>query len=256
LFGGYRRYIPFAKHDFFKKNKSLQYFANIFQTILPPSNDKKTMYNKLYRFLSFAKKSGIESYLSAGLDIFEGYEKNIISEKKFYLNEVTEDFEKINNSSLSGLEKIMNLDFDVFLFNDVLVKMDIATMQNSLEARSPFLSKELLEYIPSIHNNNKVNSGTTKYILRKLAKKYLPNEIIHQPKRGFEVPLKKWVNNELKDLVYDYVGASDAFGKTIIKPEFINRLLQNKIKMPAEKRAKMLWTIFCMEVWYKKVYLT
>ncbi len=256
LFGGYRRYIPFAKHDFFKKNKSLQFFANMFQSMLPAPNDKKTAYNQMYRFLSLAKKSGIESYLSAGMDIFEEYENNFLSENKFYLKEVTEDFNKINNSSLSGLGKIMNLDFDIFLFNDVLVKMDIATMHNSLEARSPFLSKELLEYIPSIHDEYKIHGGSTKYILRNLAKKYLPKEIIHQPKRGFEVPLKNWVNNELKDLVYDYVGASDAFGKTIIKPEFINRLLQNKIKMPAEKRAKMLWTIFCMEVWYKKVYLT
>ncbi len=255
LFGGYRRYIPFVKHDFFQNNKTLKCAAQIVHSMLPLSNDKKTSYNKLYRLLSLAKKSGIQTYLSAGLDIFEDYEKNILADDIQYLGDVVEDFNRINENDVSGLKKIMNLDFDIFLFNDVLTKMDIATMNNSLEARSPFLSKEILEYAPTIKDEYKVHGGTTKLILRKLAEKYLPSAIIHQPKRGFEVPLKNWVHHELKDLVFDYVGASDAFSKRIIRPAFMQGLLENKIKVPAEKRAKMLWTIFCLEVWYKKVYL-
>lgn len=256
LFGGYRRYIPFSKHDFFKKNNSFQFFAKMLQSVLPDSNDKKTKYNQMYRFLSLAKRSGIESYLSAGMDIFEEYENNILTDNSSYLYEVTADFNRINETVLSGLKKIMNLDFDIFLFNDVLVKMDIATMNNSLEARSPFLSKELLEYIPSIKDEYKVHGNTTKYILRKLAQKYLPKDIVDQPKRGFEVPLRKWVSNELQELIFDYVGASNAFSKNYIRQSFIERLLNKRIKIPEEKRAKMLWTMFCMEVWHKKVFLS
>ena len=99
----------------------------------------------------------------------------------------------------------MNLDFDTNLFSDLLVKMDIATMANSLEGRSAFLSKELLEYIPSINDSYKIKGKTTKYMLRKLAAKYLPAELIGQPKRGFEIPLKSWVDNELKEPVFDYL---------------------------------------------------
>ncbi len=76
----------------------------------------------------------------------------------------------------------MNLDFDTVLFDDFLVKMDIATMANSQEGRSPFLSKEILEYVPSLPDSYKIKGKTTKYLLRKLAMQYLPAELINQPK--------------------------------------------------------------------------
>ena len=76
-----------------------------------------------------------------------------------------EDFGKIANSNLSGLKKIMNLDFDTNLFSDLLVKMDIATMANSLEGRSAFLSKELLEYIPSLNDAYKIKGKTAWWLI-------------------------------------------------------------------------------------------
>jgi asparagine synthase (glutamine-hydrolysing) len=128
-------------------------------------------------------------------------------------------------------------------------------MANSLEGRSPFLSKELLEYIPAINDRYKINGTTTKYLLRNLAKKYLPEELINQPKRGFEIPLKDWVSGQLKEMISDYLTSPSSLHKNFIVPGFVNGLLENRIKISREKRAKILWTIFSMEVWYKKVYL-
>ena len=138
----------------------------------------------------------------------------------------------------------------------MLAKIDIATMSHSLEGRSPFLSKELLAYAPTLSDSLKINGVTTKYLLRQLATKYLPESLINQPKRGFEIPLKSWVNGQLSDMIHDYVGAPNAFNRNIINPKFTIQLLNQKIKIPAEKRAKLLWTLFCLEVWYKKVYLS
>ena len=118
-----------------------------------------------------------------------------------YLETIKNDFDVIANSKLSGLKKIMNMDFDTNLFSDLLVKMDIATMANSLEGRSPFLSKELLEYAPSINDKFKINGSTTKYLLEAIGKKIFAGELINQPKRGFEIPLKHWVNNELHEII-------------------------------------------------------
>jgi Asparagine synthase (glutamine-hydrolyzing) len=193
-------------------------------------------------------------YLSAGVDIFEDYEKYIIDPGFDYLQTVKQDFDKIANSNLSGLKKIMNLDFDTNLFSDLLVKMDIATMANSLEGRSAFLSKELLEYIPSLPDNFKIKGTTTKFMLRQLATKYLPAPLINQPKRGFEIPLKKWIDNELKEPVFDYLSSANSFYKNFVKETFVQDLLNNKIKIADEKRAKILWTLLSLEIWYKKVY--
>ncbi|HSN09407.1 MAG TPA: asparagine synthase C-terminal domain-containing protein, partial [Hanamia sp.] len=254
LFGGYRRYVPFSKYDFFNRNYFIQKAASFIKKSLPLANNKKSLHNYLYRLASLASNSDLEIYLSAGVDIFEDFQENLIDPGFDYLKPVNHDFEKIAKSNLSGLKKIMNLDFDTVLFDDFLVKMDIATMANSQEGRSPFLSKEILEYIPSLPDVYKIKGKTTKYMLRKLAEQYLPPELINQPKRGFEIPLKKWVDNELKEIVFDYLTPNNNFYKSFVSTKFIENLLKKKIKISDEKRAKILWTLFSMEVWYKKVY--
>jgi len=255
LFAGYRRYVPFSKYDFFKKNMMVSAAANTFIKCLPTPHDKKTNFNFLYRLLNFAGKSDLDIYFAAGVDIIEGYEKNLLTNDYDYLSEMNSGFHQINNSSLSGLKKLMNLDFDSNFSGQMLTKIDIATMQHSLEGRSPFMSKEMLEYAPTLNDQFKINGTNTKYLLRTLAKRYLPALLINQPKRGFEIPLKSWVNGELKEIIQDYLGNSNAYHTNLLRKGFIEKLLSDKIKMPAEKRAKILWTVFSLEVWYKKVYL-
>ena len=254
LFSGYRRYVPFAGYDFFKKNFLVKKGASFFKSTMPQPENKRSTYNYLYRLASLASKSNLEIYLSAGVDIFEDYEKYILNSGYDYLRPVKEDFDKIANSNLSGLKKIMNLDFDTNLFSDLLVKMDIATMANSQEGRSPFLCKELLEYIPSLNDSYKIKGRTTKFMLRKLAAKYLPAELINQPKRGFEIPLKNWIDGELKETIFDYLTSGNCFYKNFVKQDFVSDLLYKKTNISSEKRAKILWTLLSMEIWYKKVY--
>ena len=91
-------------------------------------------------------------------------------------------------------------------------------------------------------------------MLRQLAMKYLPDTLIHQPKRGFEIPLKKWIDNELSEQVFDYLSSADNFYQNFVEKKFVTDLLHKKIKIPSEKRAKILWTLLSMEIWYKKIY--
>lgn len=256
LFGGYRRYVPFAQYDFFNANAIVKGAAKLVKNILPYAEEKKSAYNYIYRLASLASKDQLHIYLSAGVDIFEDFENNISRPDSDYLGMMRQDFAAIATADISGLSKIMNMDFNTTLFSDLLVKMDIANMANSLEGRSPFLSKELLEYAPGINDSFKIKGSTTKYLLRQLAKKYLPKELINQPKRGFEIPLKNWVENQLKEIICDYISDKNALNCQYIDQRFMNDLLNNTVKIAAEKRAKILWTVFSMEVWYQKVYLS
>jgi asparagine synthase (glutamine-hydrolysing) len=254
LFGGYRRYIPFSKYDFFNPAPVVRGLAALAHTFLPTPDNKKSGYNYIYRLADLARKGGLATYLSATIDSFEGLEKYLAGHDAA-LQPVQHDFGKINQSQLTGLQKIMNLDFDNILPGDLLVKMDIATMAHSLEGRSPLLSKELLEYIPTLPDHYKITGSRTKHLLRKLAEKYLPAELIHQPKRGFEIPLKKWIDGELRDMIADYILGPQAYCRNFTTPSFIKNLWLRKIKTGDEKRAKMLWTLFALEVWYRKCYL-
>lgn len=253
IFGGYRRYVPFSKYDFFKSGKLARKFASGIHSLMPASHNKKSKYNFLYRLTDIARKNNLDIYLTSTIDIFEGYEKYLLGNDDF-LGPVKRDFDAMNDSGLSGLQKIMNLDFDNILTGILLVKIDIATMANSLEGRSPLLCKKILEYVPGLPDNYKIRGVQTKYLLRKLAEKYLPELLINQPKRGFEPPLKEWVNNQLRPVIGDYLMSSDAYYTSFISKKFIEGLFDDKIKVPAEKRIKMLWLAFTLELWYQKVY--
>ena len=76
----------------------------------------------------------------------------------------------------------------------------------------------------------------------------MPSELITQPKRGFEVPLKTWVENDLKDNIFDSLSNS-SYSSSFIEQSFINRLLKKELNISDEKRAKMLWSMYCLEVW-------
>ncbi len=254
IFGGYRRYVPFAKYDFFNKSMFVKGAAKMMHAMMPVSHNKKSKYNYIYRLADFARKDGIHTYFSSCLDVFEGYEKYLVGGDEI-LDSIKGDFERITKSKLTGLQKILNLDFDHILASNLLVKMDIATMAHSLEGRSPLLSRDILEYVPALPDKFKVNGSQTKYILRKLAEKYLPEELINQPKRGFEIPLKKWIDGELSEMIAAYVLSPNAYSRSFVKPGFMQDLWDRKIKTGDEKRAKMLWTVFALDVWHQKCYL-
>ena len=142
IFGGYRRYVPSANGLIDIASK-----FSFLTKILPKPHNKKSLYNYAYRLLSMAGKNGLDFYLSSTVDIFE----DEYSFKENVINNQMEEF--INNTHLDPLSKMLYLDFNILLFSDLLVKMDIATMSNSLEGRSPFLSKYILEFVSTVFLN-------------------------------------------------------------------------------------------------------
>lgn len=244
IFAGYRRHILFM-HNMLNKFKKLIFLKKI----LPNSNEKKSYYNYLYRLIDAADKTkGLDLYLSLTIDSFQGFENRI--RKSRLLTALDDKIKSVFSGGLSPLSQMLQLDFEILLPSLLLQKMDIASMANSLEVRSPFLSKYLIELAPKLPDEFKIKKFTTKYILRKIAKKYLPKKLIKQPKRGFEVPLKKWVDNDLKEIMLDAL-APGCYSENFVEKKFLQDLIQNKITVSAEKRAKMLWILFCLETWKK-----
>ncbi|MCX2449924.1 asparagine synthase (glutamine-hydrolyzing) [Pedobacter sp. PLR] len=253
LFGGYRRYVPFRHFDFFNSGQVTTSTARLLARVLPIANEKQSSYNYLYRLLKMASYDDIlKVYNSASCDLFVGFEDQFL--QKPLMKEISKDLVVINELPISPLKKIILTDFQSMLFSRLLPKMDIATMAHSLEGRSPFLSKEILEFAPGLPDRYRINKITTKSILRDLALKYLPSELINQPKRGFEIPLKTWVNGELKTIISDYLLAPQPLYANIIKRSFIEDLLDHKIQISDERRAKILFCVFGLEVWFKGFY--
>jgi glycosyltransferase involved in cell wall biosynthesis len=108
----------------------------------------------------------------------------------------------------------------------------------------------MLEWAPKLPDYEKIKLIKTKSLLRDLAKKYSLNHLYNKPKRGFEVPLKSWVENDLKDNIYDSLNSANAYSKNYVDPKFIKSLLNNPSFYPKEKRSKMLWSLYSLEVWH------
>lgn len=252
LFGGYRRYVPFRHYNFFSSNKHMAKVIGTMSSALPVARGKKGMYNYLYRLLDFASyRDMVKMYTAATSDVFVGFEAAFVAQPE--LREFRTMLREVSSLPISGLQKMLLADFNAILFGVLLPKMDIATMAHSVEARSPFLGKDILEFAPSVADKYKVNGFTTKYLLRKLARKYLPDDVVHQPKRGFEVPLKLWMDTDLKNILDDYLFSSNPLFVEFLDKKFVLQIYNRSINMPDEKRAKILYSILCMEVWHKQL---
>lgn len=256
LFGGYRRHVLFNQVNPWNDAEFIKNALKGLYNILPHSNNKKSLYNYFHRLVFLkSRKDIVDIYLATTSDIFEGYQQYLLGNLEVErFSELRNSLSSLNGLPLSSLQKLMIADFENILFGDLLVKMDIATMQHSLEGRSPFLSRDILNYIPTIKDNYKIKGKNSKYILRTLAGKYLPQDLINQPKRGFEIPLKNWVNSILKEPIADYINSNKNFSDDFIDKKFMIDLLNGHVEIGDEKRAKILWCVFCLNVWYKKVY--
>jgi asparagine synthase (glutamine-hydrolysing) len=243
LFGGYRRYVP-AANGWIGLARKVAWLSRI----LPGAHNKKSLYSHLIRMLEIAGKSDpLAAYLAATTDIFEGYEGRLMGGDGTALRE---HLARIGQIGLSPLSQSMLADATTLLPSNLLVKMDIATMAHSLEGRSPFLSKYFLEFAPRLPDGLKIHGRTTKYLLRELAKTYLPPDLPGQPKRGFEIPLKMWVEGELSEMIRGYLDGP-SYSQNFVDRSFITALLEKKVALSDEKRARMLWTLLTLEVWHE-----
>jgi asparagine synthase (glutamine-hydrolysing) len=144
----------------------------------------------------------------------------------------------------------LGVDVGVYLPDDLLVKVDIATMAHSLEARSPFLDHEFMEFAATIPFALKVRGRTTKHILKRALTGLLPDEVLRRPKMGFGVPVDHWLRHELKDVAYDILLSPRAVGRGYCRPDTIRRMLDDHV---AARRSwgALLWALLMLELWHR-----
>jgi asparagine synthase (glutamine-hydrolysing) len=153
--------------------------------------------------------------------------------------------------SLDAVDAMLHADIEWYLPTDLLVKMDIATMANSLEARSPFLDWQLAEFAARLPSSFKVNGTTSKYILKKAVASLVPGDNMHRPKQGFAVPVGLWFRGELKDFLADHVLGSRFQERGLFKPAAVQRLFDDH-QRGAGDYAHQLWTLLMLELWFRE----
>jgi asparagine synthase (glutamine-hydrolysing) len=154
-------------------------------------------------------------------------------------------------SDLDILTRMQYVDTHTYLPDDILVKVDKATMLNSLEARAPLLDHPLVEYVASLQPALRIRNGQLKYLLKQVAKDFLPPEILTRPKQGFAVPIKHWFRGDLTAYAHEILRSPTARQRGIFNPEFINMLLSTHAQTTLVNHSSAIWTLLCLELWFQ-----
>lgn len=150
------------------------------------------------------------------------------------------------------VNKMLEVDIATYLPGDLLVKMDIASMANSLEARSPFLDHRLMEFAATIPGDAKLAGGQKKLVLRRALRGWIPDEILDAPKRGFGLDTAaEWFRSDLEETLRDSVSESVARKRGYFEAREVGRLVDSHISGRADNSSK-LWALMMFELWHRE----
>ncbi len=149
------------------------------------------------------------------------------------------------------LDHLLNVDARLWLPDDLLAKVDRATMAFSLEARVPYLDHDFFGWCARLDPKLKVDGGARKVLLRQLAARYLPDDIVHRPKQGFMMPLERWLAHELAPDIAAALGPQGLQRRGLIRPEAIARL-QAEHGSGRKNHAMRLWVLLILERWFAR----
>lgn len=136
-----------------------------------------------------------------------------------------------------------------YLSEDILVKVDRASMAVGLEARAPFLDPAVVELACNLPPRFRIRGLTTKYILKKAASELIPKEILNRPKKGFGIPVARWIKKELRPLMDHLLNRRRLEAQQLFHPPAVDRLIQEHLRGKKDNR-KQLWTLMAFQLWW------
>lgn len=258
LFAGYDTYIAdkiatyycklpgFIKNDLMKK---------VFGSI-PPSSKKKGLINRSKRFIEGTRLPKSLRH-ARWMSFLQPAEKNVLYADSMKRNLVKGDpykfiyhyfNEAAFNNSHDELNQQLYVDLKTYLVDNILVKVDRMSMAASLEARVPFLDYRFIELISCIPGDLKLKGIKTKWILKQSMLDILPKKILFRGKEGFSIPIKNWLQNELKPMMTDVLSPDRIKREGYFNPEYIERLKNEHLK-GIENHSHRIWALMMFEMW-------
>ena len=165
-----------------------------------------------------------------------------------YSDNATIAFElQFQSGNLSSFDRMIRSDFAAYLPGDLLVKVDIATMANSLELRSPMLDVNVVEWGVSLPRKYKIRGFETKHILKDVARSLVPAELIDRPKMGFGIPRAEWLRTGMKEMLIDTLTDTTATQRGWFNSTDVNRVINTHLA--GQDKDNQLWPMLMLELW-------
>jgi asparagine synthase (glutamine-hydrolysing) len=255
-FAGYERYLGNRIADRANRFPGFAFSAGTLNKVLPDSINPKNRLRQAKRFLAVATKPMAARY-SHWVGFLGEDEKQQIYSKDFQAQRngsrpedwLASLFEKAQK--LDAIDAAMSVDVESYLPFDLLVKVDITSMANSLEARSPFLDHEVMEFAARLPVNLKLKGKQAKYLLKRAFPEMLPAENVERRKMGFGVPVGEWFLSSLRSLLEDALLSEQSAKRLYFQPQEVRRLFEEHIERRADHSFK-LWNLLMLELWHRE----
>ena len=147
------------------------------------------------------------------------------------------------------LDRALQLGLRTYLADDLLVKMDIASMAHSLEARSPLLDHRVIEFMAAVPGGTKMRGLEPKHLLKSLASRFVPREVLYRPKQGFAIPVAEWLRGPLRPAAERVLTSPRLADRGILDPDRMRALLGEHAA--GRDRSEVLWTVLWLELWFR-----
>ncbi|HEV2368538.1 MAG TPA: asparagine synthase (glutamine-hydrolyzing) [Acidimicrobiales bacterium] len=256
-FAGYERYWANLMADRIGSVPGLATVGRTLGRALPDTADPKNRLRRARRFLEYAGKRQVDRYahwvgffdeeVKAGL-----YDEAMLSARALptpvaWMGRLFEDA-----AGLDPAEACMAVDIRSYLPYDLLAKVDIASMANSLEARSPFLDHAVMELAARMPRRYKLAGRQHKRILKETFRDLLPESVLRRSKMGFGVPVGQWMRGPLRQLVEDALLGPELGGRGYFRTEVVERMWRDHLAGRAELTPQ-LWSLFMLEMWHREL---
>lgn len=259
LFAGYERYQAMLISDIYQKAPGFaKGILRKLSAALPDSADQKNKLRRLKRFMEAIDLPLKDRYIR-WVSIFDAGLKDKLYSPDFSAYLGDKDRLGLIASHLKGaksaglLDTLLKTDTFTYLPDDLLVKVDIASMANSLEARSPFLDHKVIEFAARLPEAYKMKRLAKKYILKKAVSGLIPRENTHRQKMGFGMPIGKWFRHELKDFLVDTLLSDTCLQRGYFNPQTVKALVEGHISAKNDFSFQ-LWCLLILELWHQRFY--
>ena len=252
MFSGYRRHQALRLESVYS---SLPLF---FRRFLKKAVSSLNKQNPFIRRLSKLFKNIDQPKLERMIGYFDWIDVKILNglflkENNFDHHSFFKKLTKVIPGKTSDLNKMLFWELNTFLVDHNLNYTDKLSMATGLEVRVPFLDKELVEFSTKIPVGLKLKANETKYILKKVAERYLPKEIIYRPKTGFGAPVREWIINDMSPLIEKYLNKEVIEKRNIFNYKKVHELIENN-KTGKIDASYTIWSLLAIESWMQQFF--
>ena len=247
LFSGYRRHQALQMEKYFRSIPfQIRKFIKFISSKLNTANVRNRRIKKLFANIHKSSEIRIFSY-------FDWIDETTLSNlfKESFKYDKHRYFKKLITSlpkNTSKLNSMLFLELNTFLVDHNLNYTDKLSMATGVEVRVPFLDKELVEFSTKLPVDLKLNKNETKYILKKVAERYLPLDIIYRPKTGFGAPIRKWITEDMESLINIYLSKNKIEERNIFDYDKVQKLIKDN-KSRKIDASYNIWALLSIESW-------